>query len=344
MKNTRYYNLFIFISNFIRSIIDVYSVLFLYNKGFSVRNIIYIYILIYFMGVFFSRYSLVIGNRIGYKYIFMFSSIATGISFYVLNNYSNVYLISLVLSLSIFTYHPIKHYYGIMLLDKNNKIGNSLIIIYLSSFLASFFVIKNISFIYLIMICIISIIPSIFINKNKYIKISYDRIPKDKIYFFIMDQTRILFLLLEPVYLYMISSSISYVGIFNLIMVVSSVIYMYFISRWKNISKYFMYINLLLVLVLLFKINIVNKNILLILAIFEGICLKTNEFISTSNLYDCKKNKLGYLIKSEIIFCLVRTIIFSIMYLFNISLINMLYILLEGIFILSFCYKKRETL
>ena len=119
---------------------------------------------------------------------------------------------------------------------------------------------------------------------------------------------------------------------------------MYFISRKLDVSKYYMYINILFVLVLLLKINSVNKIFLLFLASLEGIGIKTNEFISTKNLYTYNGNLIGYLIKCEVIFCLVRTIFLSLMYLFNIKLEIILYLLLEGIFILSFCYKKRETL
>jgi len=340
-----------FISTFTRNIIDLYSVVYLYKLYPSIKTIIGIYSLIYFLGIFISYLSIKLGNKVGYKYILIFSSIITSITFVVLNNAKiiNTYIVSILLSLSIFTYHPLKHYYGITLLNKKEKLGISLILIYLASFFSSYFVIKDIKPIILIIITIIGIIPTLLIEKNIPRKIEYPKnILPSKIQFFIFDQFRILFLLLEPLYLYIISKTISYVGVFNIIITISSIIYLYFITNNKNINikKYYCYLNILFVIFLLLKLNITNKIILLIIAFFEGIGIKTNELISTMNLYKIKNLKLsekeGYLIISEIIFCSTRAIILFVFYLFNVNLVIMMYILLIGVFILSFQYSPSE--
>lgn len=351
MKNIKFYNIYMFISTFTRNIIDLYSVVYLYKLYPSIKTIIGIYSLIYFLGIFISYLSIKLGNKVGYKYILIFSSIITSITFVVLNNAKiiNTYIVSILLSLSIFTYHPLKHYYGITLLNKKEKLGISLILIYLASFFSSYFVIKDIKPIILIIITIIGIIPTLLIEKNIPKKIEYPKnILPSKIQFFIFDQFRILFLLLEPLYLYIISKTISYVGVFNIIITISSIIYLYFITNNKNINikKYYCYLNILFVIFLLLKLNITNKIILLIIAFFEGIGIKTNELISTMNLYKIKNLKLsekeGYLIISEIIFCSARAIILFIFYLFNVNLVIMMYILLIGVFILSFQYSPSE--
>lgn len=351
MKNIKFYNIYMFISTFTRNIIDLYSVVYLYKLYPSIKTIIGIYSLIYFLGIFISYLSIKLGNKVGYKYILIFSSIITSITFVVLNNAKiiNTYIVSILLSLSIFTYHPLKHYYGITLLNKKEKLGISLILIYLASFFSSYFVIKDIKPIILIIITIIGIIPTLLIEKNIPKKIEYPKnILPSKIQFFIFDQFRILFLLLEPLYLYIISKTISYVGVFNIIITISSIIYLYFITNNKNINikKYYCYLNILFVIFLLLKLNITNKIILLIIAFFEGIGIKTNELISTMNLYKIKNLKLsekeGYLIISEIIFCSARAIILFIFYLFNVNLVIMIYILLIGVFILSFQYSPSE--
>lgn len=351
MKNIKFYNIYMFISTFTRNIIDLYSVVYLYKLYPSVKTIIGIYSLIYFLGIFISYLSIKLGNKVGYKYILIFSSIITSITFVVLNNAKiiNTYIVSILLSLSIFTYHPLKHYYGITLLNEKEKLGTSLILIYLASFFSSYFVIKDIKPIILIIITIIGIIPTLLIEKNIPKKIEYPKnILPSKIQFFIFDQFRILFLLLEPLYLYIISKTISYVGIFNIIITISSIIYLYLIANNKNINikKYYCYLNILFVIFLLLKLNITNKIILLIIAFFEGIGIKTNELISTMNLYKIKNLKLsekeGYLIISEIIFCSTRAIILFIFYLFNVNLVIMMYILLIGVFILSFQYSPSE--
>ena len=341
MKNIKKYNIYIFISTFTRNIIDVYSVIFLYQKGYSINTIIGIYTMIYFLGIYISNLSIRLGNKIGYKHILIFSTIITSISFYLLNNSQNPYLISLFLSLSMFTYHPVKHYYGINLLKHKNQIGNTLIYTYIASLLSQYFVIKKVNIIYLIIISIIGIIPALFIKKEKEEKIIVSKIiNKSTLSFFIFDQFKIVFLLLEPLYLYLISNNFKFVGIFNILLTISSILCIYLLSNRINLNKNYKYLNIAFTIVLLIKINITNHFWLLGLAFLEGIGIKINELVSTMNLYNNKKLITGYLILSEKIFCLVRTIIMGIIYICNINLKHSLYILVIGIFILSFKYQE----
>lgn len=341
MKNIKSYNIYMFISTLTRNIVDIYSVVLLYKNGLSLNTIIGIYAITYFIGSYISTLSIQIGNNIGFKYILIFSSIITSISFYIINKSTDPYLISIFLSLSIFTYHPIKHYYGINLLTKKDEIGNTIILTYIATIISSYFAIKEIKIIYLVIISLISIIPSLFIKKESSHKITYPKsVPKSTMNFFILDQTKILFLLLQPLYLYIISNTLSYVGIFNIVITISSIIYIYKFANKKDIEKYYKYINILFTIILLLKLNINNKNILLIIAFLEGIGVKTNELISTMNLYQNKESKTGYLIVSEIIFCLIRGLILSIIYILKLELKTTLYLLLIGMFLLSFVYKK----
>ena len=344
MKNIKNYYIYIFISTITRNIVDIYSVIYLYQLGFTIKELVYLYIIVYFIGVFLSKLSLVIGNKIGYKYILIISSIVTSFTFYIITHSHNLYLIGFSLSLSIFTYHPIKHYYGIHFLKQKKDIGNTLILIYISSLLASFIVIKNLKIIYLITISIIGIIPTLFIKKEKSKKIIYSKkIPTNKLNYFIFDQFKIIFILLEPLYLYLISQNLSYVGLFNIVLTISSIIYMYVLVNKINILEKYKKFNIIFTIILILKINILNKTILLIVAFLEGIGIKTNELVSTMNFYQYYDNDIGYLIISEKIFCLVRTIILSIIYLLPVNLKIILYILIIGIFILSFQYKKDTT-
>ena len=259
----------------------------------------------------------------------------------IINKSTDLYLISLFLSLSIFTYHPIKHYYGINLLTKKHQIGNAIILTYIATILSSYFAIKEMKITYLVIISLLSIIPSLFIKQEEKQKITYPKsISKSTLNFFVLDQTKIIFLLLQPLYLYTISNTISYVGTFNIIITISSIVYIYKFANKKDIEKYYKYINIAFTIILLLKLSIDNQIILLIIAFLEGIGIKTNELISTMNLYHNKSSKKGYIIISEIIFCLVRGLILSIIYIFKLDLKISLYLLLIGIFLLSFAYKK----
>lgn len=341
MKNLKNYNIYMFISTFTRNIIDIYSVVYLYQKFNNIRVVLGMYIIIYFLGSIISTISITLSNKIGSKYILILSSIITSITFYLIHKSNNQILISIFLSLSIFTYHPIKHYYGIKLLKDKQKIGNTIILTYLATIISSYFAIKKLNYIYLILITIISIIPPLLIKKEKQEPIIYPKeISKNKIIFFILDQTKILFLLLEPLYLYIISSNLKYVGIFNIIIAISSIIFIYIFVNKHDIEKYYKIINITFVITLLLKLNITNQIILLLVAILEGIGIKTNEVISTLNLYQNKINNIGYLIISEIIFCLVRAAVLLIIFILNPRIKTIMYLLLIGIFLLSFTYKK----
>lgn len=346
MKNQKSYYLFIFFSTFSRNIIDIYSVIYLYQRFNSVHKIMLIYLLVYLLGIFISTLTLKLGNCYGHKYFLILSQLFTIIAYYLSQHSNNFLIIAIGLSLSIFTYHPIRHYYGLGLLKDKSKIGLSLIINYLSMLLSQLFIIKKLSFIYLIIISIVGIIPVIFIKRDLPRKVIIPKnIPRRKVLFFIFDQFKIIFLLLEPLYLYIIAKSISYIGVFNIILTISSIIYVYLIANKINIEKKYWIINIFFVVILFFKLNISNELLLLIIAFFEGIGIKTNELISTMNLYNYQNEELfvGYLIISEIIFCLVRGGLLLIIYLFNFSLTMTMYLLLGGIFLLSFMYQKRDS-
>ncbi len=341
MKTIKNYYLFIFITTLTRNIIDIYSVIYLYQKNISLKNIIAIYALIYFLGSFITKYSMLLGNKIGYKYILILSSLITSVTFYILKISTNIYLIALFLSLSVFTYHPIRHFYGLKLSKNKKQIGSILIYIYLANFLSSYIIIKNMNIIYMIILSITGIIPILLLKKEKYQKSKHPiRINKQKLKFFIFDQFRIIFLLLEPLYLYLISKSITYVGFFNIILTSSSIICIYYITKKINLNKKYKYLNFIFIIILILKLNINNDRLLLIIALFEGVGIKINELASTINLYDCKIPSIEYIITSEKIFCLTRVIILGILYFLPITIKTMLYILIIGIFILSFQYKK----
>ena len=341
MKTLKNYNIFIFISTFTRNIIDIYSIVYLYQKGIILKDIILIYALIYFLGVFISTLSIKIGSKLGYKYILIISTIITSITFYIINNINNIYLISLFLSLSIFTYHPIKHYYGMNILKNKKNIGNTLILTYIATILSSYIVINNLKTIYLIIIQIISIIPALFIKKE--INKENNKIPKlkkNKLNFFILDQFKLIFILLQPLYLYIISRKVLYIGIFNIVLTISSVIYTYVIANKIDIEKKYKYINIIFCIILILKLNIINKTLLLVLAFIEGIGIKSNELISTINLYSVDNPNKEYIITTEKIFCLAKTIILCIIYFILPHFKIAMYFLIIGIFFLSFQYKK----
>ena len=352
MKKLTLYNIFLFLSNISRNIVEIFSFVYLYQKGYKIKNILLFYSIYYLVGVFISYITVYLTKCIRRKVLLIISGLLYGVSFYYLSvmsmtNY-NLVILSIILSTSSFIYHTIRHYYAMNLVDKveDKKIASILISAYLpiifSSILGSYIVDKYsilVSSIIVIILSVISIIPLIFIKDDiTNNKIEYSKINSNKLVFFILEQFKVIFLLLEPIYLYLyVKKSLNYVGAFNILICISSIIYLYYIAHRINISKYFKYINIIFCLVLLFKLNVTNKYILLIVALLEGLGIKSFELTSNKNIYNIENSNInGYLITCELIFCFLRSLICLIFYLFIDNVKVMLYISLVPIFLISF--------
>ena len=352
MKKLTLYNVFLFLSNISRNIVEIFSFVYLYQKGYKIKNILLFYSIYYLVGVFISYITVYLTKCIRRKVLLIISGLLYGVSFYYLSvmsmtNY-NLVILSIILSTSSFIYHTIRHYYAMNLVDKveDKKIASILISAYLpiifSSILGSYIVDKYsilVSSIIVIILSVISIIPLIFIKDDiTNNKIEYSKINGNKLVFFILEQFKVIFLLLEPIYLYLyVKKSLNYVGTFNILICISSIIYLYYIAHRININKYFKYINIIFCLVLLLKLNITNKYILLVVALLEGLGIKSFELTSNKNIYNIENSNInGYLITCELIFCFLRSIICLMFYLFIDNVKVMLYISLVPIFLISF--------
>ena len=352
MKKLTLYNIFLFLSNISRNIVEIFSFVYLYQKGYKIKNILLFYSIYYLVGVFISYITVYLTKCIRRKVLLIISGLLYGVSFYYLSvmsmtNY-NLVILSIILSTSSFIYHTIRHYYAMNLVDKveDKKIASILISAYLpiifSSILGSYIVDKYsilVSSIIVIILSVISIIPLIFIRDDiTNNKIEYSKINSNKLVFFILEQFKVIFLLLEPIYLYLyVKKSLNYVGTFNILICISSIIYLYYIAHRININKYFKYINIIFCLVLLLKLNITNKYILLVVALLEGLGIKSFELTSNKNIYNIENSNInGYLITCELIFCFLRSIICLMFYLFIDNIKVMLYISLVPIFLISF--------
>src|SRR5699024_3729576 len=163
-------------------------------------------------------------------------------------------------------------------------------------------------------------------------KIKFNNITfnKHKLLFFIFEQFKVIFLILQPLYLYLyVEKNILYIGLFNIIMGLSSIIFVYFFLRKISfikyfliliivffiifvyffvrkikVNKYFWLLNIVFCIILILKLNISNNFIMLMIAFLEGLFSRMYEVVSTENLYDIKNgNVSSYLIIVELIFC-----------------------------------------
>lgn len=334
LSNIKRYNIFILLSTLSRNIVEVFSAVLLYKMGYSLREIFFFFAILYLVGAIMSVISIYLTKIIKPKYILIISSVIFSGSFYFMTvmekNTFNLIIFGIIYGMGCYTYHILRHYYAIKALRKDVKrgIGNIVIVtniaLIFSSLISSYIQSKLPLVALSIVIIVISLLGILFLfgfeeeEENEDIK--YARIPKNKLAFFILEQAKVINLSIQPLYLYLfVEGTISYIGIFNALIGISSCIFIYFFVKRIDDKKYFKYLNILFCLFLLLKINITNKYLILVIALFEGLGVKMFEVVSTMNMYNITKktNVKGYLVMVEIVFCLVRFLMCVIGYLIN---------------------------
>lgn len=346
MDNNKKYNLFLLTSTFSRSLVEVFNIALLYKLSYSLKEILLYYTVFMFLSALVNFITINLTNHLKPKYILIFSNAIFCLSYLYLNimNYTliNLIIFACFSSLSSYSYHLVRHYYAIKFTDKTNKeIGSIIIFSYLGIILASYigtYITESYSLssnvILIFIFSLISIIPLLSIKENVcYEKIEKIKIDKNRLLFFILEQSKVLFLVFEPLYLYLyISKDLKYIGIFNIVSLIASIIFVKLIVK-KNIEKYFKYLNSFLIIILLLKLNITNKYLILLIAFFEGLFMKVYEVVSMKNFYQVDENIKSYLLISEITFCFSQSLFCLIFYLFIDNIKIILYTLLIFIFL-----------
>lgn len=356
MSNIKKYNIFIMLSTIARNIVEVFSSVLLYKMGYTLKEILLFFTILYFIGGIISVIVIYFTKYINAKYILILSSIIFSISFYYMSimdkTINNLIIFSIIYGVGCYSYHSLRHYFAIKSIDKDKKknIGSILIFSNIGLIIAPLlvgYITKKLSLIVLailvIILSILAIIPLFRLDiKESNIPIKYQKIEKNKLLFFILEQAKVINLSLQPLYLYLfINNKIEYVGIFNAIMGGSACIFIYLFVRKIDDNKYFKYLNMLFCLILLLKLNITNKYLILLVGFFEGLGIKMFEIVSAENIYNINRdtNIKGYLILVEVIFCLTRSLLCLIGYFIN-DIRIILYLSIGLIFIISFIKRK----
>ena len=353
-KKSFYYHLFLFLSTFTRGLVELFSLVLLYKKGFSVEELFFFLFLLYTFGIFVNYVSL----KISYKWVLIVSSILYGCSFLYLswtkNTYVSLFLLAILLSSSNYSYHEIRHYLACSLLDKKNMRTNIIVTItYLGVILASIigiFLIDRLPFVVTaILVSIGSFLGGLPILKlkineteQKPLRIFDVKIKKKKVCFHILEQFKVMFLEIQPLFLYLyVEQSIAYVGIFNVIMNIASLILVYFLSKKIN-KSYFKYFCIILGLIFVLKLNVKSGVFLFGLAFLEGIFVKIYENVSLGNFYDIGNNDLkSYLLVEEFIFFGTKSLFMLFVVLFQMNIYLVLYLCIIGIVASGFFIKEK---
>lgn len=357
MSDLKKYNIFIFITSFAKLLVEIFIPLILYNMSFTIKEIILFLILKYSFCLLFIPVGYFIGKKYSVSTLMILSSIIFSITYIYLSqinrNLTSLIILSILYSSYLMFYWLGRHTYGLSIIEDKKTTDNvSLYNIFtilgglFSPFIGSYIIEKTstltLSTIVLVLM-IISIIPltkikKIKLNPNTQIKHIVKSFPKTNYIFNTLDQLRYILYTVLPLWIYInIKSKYSYIGILNIITGLGSIIYIYLLSKKmdKNKKDYLSLSLLIMGIIYLLKITITSNLAYLIITLLEGITKSSLDTITLRNTYVYQKNYCitSYIIFTEIINNIARTLFLIIFYIFNVPLKTMLLICILGIFL-----------
>lgn len=357
MSDLKKYNIFIFITSFAKLLVEIFIPLILYNMSFTIKKIILFLILKYSFCLFFIPVGYFIGKKYSVSTLMILSSIIFSITYIYLSqinkNLTSLIILSILYSSYLMFYWLGRHMYGLSIIEDKKTTDNvSLYNIFtilgglFSPFIGSYIIEKTstltLSTIVLVLM-IISIIPltkikKLKLNPNTQIKHIIKSFPKTNYIFNTLDQLRYILYTVLPLWIYInIKSKYSYIGILNIITGLGSIIYIYLLSKKmdKNKKDYLSLSLLIMGIIYFLKITITSNLAYLIITLFEGITKSSLDTITLRNTYVYQKNYCitSYIIFTEIINNIARTLFLIIFYIFNVPLKTMLLICILGIFL-----------
>lgn len=357
MSDLKKYNIFIFITSFAKLLVEIFIPLILYNMSFTIKEIILFLILKYSFCLLFIPVGYFIGKKYSVSTLMILSSIIFSITYIYLSqinkNLTSLIILSILYSSYLMFYWLGRHTYGLSIIEDKKTTDNvSLYNIFtilgglFSPFIGSYIIEKTstltLSTIVLVLM-IISIIPltkikKIKLNPNTQIKHIIKSFPKTNYIFNTLDQLRYILYTVLPLWIYInIKSKYSYIGILNIITGLGSIFYIYLLSKKmdKNKKDYLSLSLLIMGIIYFLKITITSNLAYLIITLFEGITKSSLDTITLRNTYVYQKNYCitSYIIFTEIINNIARTLFLIIFYIFNVPPKTMLLICILGIFL-----------
>jgi hypothetical protein len=345
----RKYDLFVFVSVFGKSLAEIYIPVLLYNKGFGIESILF-YFLIKYLSTAITYYPVIrMGIKINIKYLVMISALFLGATYYLLSlpDISTELLMITAVMFSLFsqTYWTARHYYAIEIVDKpamTGEVGNiiaasELAIIpsaYIGALIINYLGLGVLTIVITAFI-LISTIPIFNIDTKKLtyrkgIRKTLKNIPRNSLLVILVDQVSLIIRNFFPLYIYLyVASNYQYIGILNIIVGLSSILFIYFFcyEMDKHKKDYLTLSAILLGGVFLLKLNIVSSVLMILAVVLEGFVFKMYNTSITRDIYALAKdyNTVSYLIIHEVISNLARVIMLVIGILFIKDLVLFLY-------------------
>jgi MFS family permease len=334
MKKVDRFDLFVFLSTFASSMIDMFIPIVLYVKGFSLEHILLFLLVKYFVCLITNRGIINLGNYIKFKGVLIISSIFYGLTYFYLafigNSLIELIFVGILEGLYISFYWGGRHYYALKVLpckQLGDDAGNIVILGQLAIIPAAFIgglIIDHITLYSVIFISVViflfSIMPLMKIkedcDKNSKVNITKigKKLPKRAICFFVFDNFKVLGIIFFNIYLFLhVMDKFSYIGLFNIMVGITSMIFVYFFSRKMDHDKkdYLLLSSLLLGLVWITKVNVEFPVLMLIVGFLEGLVMEMHETAEVRDLYALGKqyDTHSYISFYETISHIVRIVI-----------------------------------
>lgn len=350
MTNLKKYNIFITITTFAKLMIEVFIPLLLYNIGFQLNEILIFYLVQFFTVFLFNIPATYIGQKITFKKLMIISSILFSITYiyinYITKNIIKLIILSILNGLYLSTYWIGRHIYGISIIkekETTDNVSKYMIFGIIGSLPASYigaYILEKYGYISLSIIILILSFISLFplfkieinqkINKIK-IKQIIKNFPKQNYTFLFFDQLKFFTILLFPLYIYInIKSELKYIALTNVIIGISSILYILYLAKKMDENKkdYLKLMLLATFIILLIKLNINSSNIILFIIFIEGISKSALDTIILRNTYSYKTNydNISYILFVEQLYSLFRFIITTIYLILGVKLKTILYI------------------
>lgn len=350
MTNLKKYNIFITITTFAKLMIEVFIPLLLFNIGFNLNEILVFYLIEFITIFLFNIPATYIGQKISFKKLMIISSILFSLTYlyinYMTNNIIKLVILSVLNGLYLSTYWIGRHIYGISIIKEKKATDNvSAYMIFgiIGSLPASYigaYILEKYGYISLSIIILILSFISLFplfkikinqkINKIK-IKQIIKKFPKQNYIFLFFEQLKFFTILLFPLYIYInIKSELKYIALTNVIIGISSILYILYIAKKMDENKkdYLKPMLLAMFIILLIKLNINSSNIILFIIFIEGISKSALDTIILRNTYSYKANynNISYILFIEQLYSLFRFIITTIYLILEVNLKTILYI------------------
>lgn len=350
MTSLKKYNIFITITTFAKLMIEVFIPLLLYNIGFQLNEILIFYLVEFITIFLFNIPATYIGQKITFKKLMIISSILFSITYiyinYITKNIIKLIILSVLNGLYLSTYWTGRHIYGISIIkekETTDNVSKYMIFGIIGSLPASYigaYILETYGYVTLSVIILILSFISLFplfkikinqkINKIKIKKIIKD-FPKQNYIFLFFDQLKFFAILLFPLYIYInIKSELKYIALTNIIIGISSILYILYLAKKMDENKkdYLKPTLLALFITFLIKLNINSSNIILFIIFIEGISKSALDTIILRNTYSYKANynNISYILFIEQLYSLFRFIITTIYLILGVNLKTILYI------------------